>query len=506
MSTRKKRDQDFLKFRPGRDLHHLDHLVAEKDAELDSYYHDEARYVNRALDRDDPAIFYIGPKGAAKSAILQMIRLRNKSGRARIIDVAPDQIAITPLANADLSSPLLSDPGKYRWLFRSLWDFILSVEILQHEYPDENALLGAIKNLVRSSDEKRARSLLNLSGKREGAKQSLADRVLDLVRAVEVSGTTPVGDMAIKVEFQDREPKKDHDDARSLLMLVNQVAREIPKLVEHDYYILVDDLDYQWGNTPLQNAFISSLFSSLAKLNGSRQLKFVVALRKRIYRNLRLEDKDKYRQWICDVEWEYEAVKQIAQRRLNDVLNCSEKDIWNGAFPQESFKMIYAATSGVPREVIRLSAICVKTAKRAGHSSVSNGDIDSAIIEFSEEKLEDIASDWNYVYPGLDSLMKRLRGTHKDMPFEKLREFAYQVGLEVQEGRAESYSYAWVGGLWEDPQELAAVLINCGLMYMKEHREARPDLHEFIERDAISERNWFRVSPVVAPGLRMLGT
>src|SRR3954463_16304405 len=111
----KRKSFDFLRFKAGHDLHTLDKLVAEKDHQLESYYVAEDRYVARAIERNDPAIFYIGPKGVGKSAILQMVRLRNMVGGARIINVTPEDIVISPLANAELNSPLLSDPTKYKW-------------------------------------------------------------------------------------------------------------------------------------------------------------------------------------------------------------------------------------------------------------------------------------------------------------------------------------------------------------------------------------------------------
>ena len=77
----------------------LGRLVAEEDQNLKSYYVGREFYLNRALDMTDPVIFFMGPKGIGKSAVLQMIRLEKSHDINRIINISPDDlepIRITP--------------------------------------------------------------------------------------------------------------------------------------------------------------------------------------------------------------------------------------------------------------------------------------------------------------------------------------------------------------------------------------------------------------------------
>jgi hypothetical protein len=89
--------------------------VAEDDPELQGYYVGPDRYVNRAMSFTDPAVFFVGPKGAGKSAILQMVRLNRAADEGRVIDIRPDDLAFSALANVSATTPILSEVGKHQF-------------------------------------------------------------------------------------------------------------------------------------------------------------------------------------------------------------------------------------------------------------------------------------------------------------------------------------------------------------------------------------------------------
>jgi len=90
-----------LPFRSGFGIGDLEKTVAERDDLLVNYYVGQEKYVSRALNRDDEAAVFIGPKGIGKSAILQMVRLDQiaSGNSSRIIEIAPDDLAFNALVN-----------------------------------------------------------------------------------------------------------------------------------------------------------------------------------------------------------------------------------------------------------------------------------------------------------------------------------------------------------------------------------------------------------------------
>jgi hypothetical protein len=121
--ARKSSEKNYLKARAGKTTSNFGRIVAEQDSELQDYYVDPDRYVARALDFNDSAVFFVGPKGAGKSAILQMVRLSRAADEGRIINISPDDLAFSALANVSATTPILSEVAKHQWLFKSLWDY-----------------------------------------------------------------------------------------------------------------------------------------------------------------------------------------------------------------------------------------------------------------------------------------------------------------------------------------------------------------------------------------------
>jgi hypothetical protein len=102
--------------------------------------------------------------------------------------------------------------------------------------------------------------------------------------------------------------------------------------------------------------------------------------------------------------------------------------------------------------------------------------------------------------------MRKLRGAQKEFPLEKLAELAFGAEVDVAERTAGSAEMSWMAGVWEQPKALARVLVNCGLLQLKEHQKADAEQHDFVEESQITERSWLAVHPMIAPGLRMLGS
>jgi hypothetical protein len=149
LMSRKSAEKNYLKPKAGKSVNNFGRIVAEQDPELQDYYVDPERYVARAMDFNDPAVFFVGPKGAGKSAILQMVRLNRATDEGRVISISPDDLAFSALANVNAGTPILRDISKNQWLFKSLWDYVLSLEVLRREYKDRSAFTSTLQKIVR---------------------------------------------------------------------------------------------------------------------------------------------------------------------------------------------------------------------------------------------------------------------------------------------------------------------------------------------------------------------
>lgn len=499
--AKKKITRDFLKLRDPRESLNFGKLVAETDGNLAQYYVSPERFVERAIDIEDPSTFFVGPKGVGKSAILQMVRFRAKGLGHRLVDIRPDDLAFSALANVQATSPILGEATQHQWLFKTLWDYILTLEVLKQEYPDTSLLSSWFDTLFQGKYRKEARLLVTMS---EGKDVSLTERILQLIKEVELSGEYAGGKGSLKVSV-DSSKRTNTGEPLHFLSLVNSVAKKVRDQVSRKYYLLIDDLDLYWSNTPTQNAFIAALFTSLSQFSRPPSLKAIVALRQNIYDVLPLVDRDKFHDAVWPVKWNQESVKSIIERRVAFKLTVAEREVFGGVFQESAFDDIWKHSNGRPREAIRLTTLAAQTAKENSHSSVESEDLRTAIRTFSNERIREVSSEQDYKFPGLEQIIRKLSGWPKEFPYKKLEELVENLDFEVQCGEPRAEKYAWVSGFASNVKGFAQVLVECDMLWIKQSRTDVACPFDPQNPCEITNERWFAVHPMFAPALGLIG-
>jgi hypothetical protein len=501
MRKRKHNERNYLKLRGGGSNLDFGRLVAEQDTQLAEYYVLPERFVVRATDVYDPATFFVGPKGVGKSAVLQMVRLNKSSEDRRIINIGPDDLAFSALANAQAHSSILSDADKNQWLFKVLWDFVLSLEIFRREYSDQTLVEQFLAKFTRGSHEKDARKLLDMSSG-EGHK-SLTARIIQLIDEVEVSGEAAGVKVAVKGKVDRSSPSK--AESFSLLSFVNSLAKQIADNLRHPYIVLIDDLDLHWRDTPTQNSFIAALFVSLRHFNRPPNLKCVVAMRNNIYDRLPIVDRDKFHDWVCPVRWDHEAVRKMIEDRAVFKLMVHKTDVWGGVFPERAFDVIWNHSNGRPREAIRLATLCASEALHQGHSRVTDDDMATGVRVFSDERIREFSTELQYQYPNMEPFLRRFSGWPKEFGFEKVRELAEYIELELEADIEYVANYPWMQGFGSKPIALARFLLECNVFWLKRSRTDVAAPYDPRSSGDVTPDNWFAIHPMFGPGLGLSG-
>lgn len=500
--SKKSKDKNYLKLRDPIDNLDFGRLIAEQDDNLAEYYVADDRYLKRALNVDDAAVFFVGPKGIGKSAILQMVRIRKSTEENRIINLKPDDLAFSALANAEATSPILTDAGRNQWLFKSLWDYVLALEILKREYPDTNSLKGWFASKFGTQHDRECRRLISMSqGDREG--ESLTARILQLIKELELSGEVGGAKLSGKAVL---DKSKSSGDAFQLLSVVNTVAKRLPDKLKHNYYVLIDDLDLYWSDSTTQNAFIAALFTSLRHFSRPPYLKAVVALRENIYDVLPLIDRDKLHDSVCLVRWTYDAVREMIERRVLFKLQISSvDDVWGGVFPVDAFAQIWKHSNGRPREAIRIATLAALLASEEGHLQIQSEDMDKAIHAFSKERIREIADENATRFPGLEHVIRKMNGWPKEFDFNRLREWIEYIDLEVQDKLPGAEHYAWLSGFATNPVGFATALLEVNVLWIKKSRSDVAQQYDPKNPVEITTGCWFAIHPMFGPALGLIG-
>jgi hypothetical protein len=174
------------------------------------------------------------------------------------------------------------------------------------------------KKIFPSEDDSRLKRLFNISFDKNGEPNanSFTDRIIQMIDEVEVSG----GDVSGKIKLKESEKAK-----YSFLSEIAHAVKIMPSQIEHEYFILIDDLDLHWQNEPCQNALIAALFHTIRKLSNNK-IKILVSIREDIFAQLPIQDKDKMRDKICNVEWDAASLKEMIKKRVVSIVgNCKHK-------------------------------------------------------------------------------------------------------------------------------------------------------------------------------------
>jgi hypothetical protein len=494
--------RNYLKTKAGKNLHNFGWSAAEQDNDLQDYYVDPDKYVARALDFNDPAVFFVGPKGAGKSAILQMVRLKRAVDSARVINISPDDLAFSALANVTATTPIMSEAAKNQWLFKALWDYVLALEVLKREHKDRSAFTQALLDIVRyffgNQHEAEATRLLNVSLGDDGQAQSLSSRILQLVREVELSAEAGAAKVSGKAKL---DSSSGQGTQLWLLNLIHSVAKRIAEHVKVPYHILIDDLDLHWQDTQVQNAFIAALFTSLRNFSKPPHMKCAVAIRDQIFRRLPLSDRDKYHDWVCHVEWEPPNLKKMIERRITSRLDIQTKEIWGGLLPDNAFTKMFRHSYGRPREAIRLVGLCVAEAQKKAHQRVEDEDLDRGIRRFSDNRVTEIAAEFGHQYSGLDPIIRKFVEWDKEFPVQRLKEITEEIWLEIECGEDVARDYHWAGGYFENTTGFARILLECGILLYKADRTSEPVMYDLEKRPDVTGETWVGIHPAFWPAL-----
>ena len=496
-----------LKLRPGYTSVDLGRLTAEDDKELQKYYVRREKYVDRAINMNDAASYFVGAKGSGKSAVLQMVRVEFQQQHSQVpthvIDISPTQLAFSAFAHIDVTSPLMRDASKTMWLYKTVWDYIIVTEVGSREYPDQYRLIDFLMSAIRGYDERQLRNLLRLSLNDQGKPETFAGRFMKLVKEIEISGD--IGAEGGKIEVKTKiDPNAAAGTGKyGLLSLVHQVSTRLADTMQSTYYILIDDLDVDWHNEQTQNAIIAAMFSSLRKICRPPNLKCVVSIQERIMRELPIEHMDKFRDSICYMDWDHDTVKEIVERRISRIIEVSPAKVWGSLMPENGFDFIWERIAGRPREAIRLASLCLAEGQRNESGKITDVNMVTAYRKFSKDRVDDIAKELDYLYPGFDIFLRCFTGYPKEFPFAKFKDavdFAILKSLDEKAPR-----YIWVQGYEHTYHELVRLMLENGILLYTRSRTDPAVPYEANQHDFSLESPWLAFHHMYIAGLGLIG-
>lgn len=214
-----------------------------------------------------------------------------------------------------------------------------------------------------------------------------------------------------------------------------QALRNFQNKGDRTVWVLVDDIDAKYLDDEENQQRVGAFFSAMRSLAfGVSGLRLRASVRTDVWRNLRkMEDQDKLREYVIDINWRDDALRNIFTRRILAYLkreqflpaqNWNEAQNYYDIFDQvfcgkfqwskttvEPFLPLKYLAGGRPRWMGQLAKLA---GARAGTKRISEANILDAMQEFGQEKLSDIHKEHSHQFSSLDKLIQSFRGGRRE--------------------------------------------------------------------------------------------
>ena len=459
---------------------YLGHPDALQDHDLLNYFvptkeFDDAMAGRRAI--------FIGRRGSGKSANFQAIRAEMSDQTNTVnVEILPDDFQLERITSFLQHVTDLPDP---RLVFQSIWNYVLTTEILK-------ALSENTDLLFSSPDDVTRTNLRNLY-------HSEADRL-----ALDFGSRTVYALEKVTSPTYDLSPNERRLNTEQALKSLRSydLNRGLEEFAKHEsitFFVVADDLDKHWRmNTRLSVDLLLGLIAEVARMQRffGKHLKIVLFLREDIYDVLTKYDDDLPKRDIVRMEWTSSNLHHlIAARLATSIDGHSDEEIWSAIFPEPvrdlaASEYILTRSLPRPRDVLNLCQKAIDHAQRNGHTYVTTQDILDGEKSFSEALFYSVSSEFKGLYPDLEEVLIDFVGVAEKIPWHYFADIAEKA---IRDNRAIVVS--WGNGKEINPYFLAEVLFRIGLIGLS--REWTSSVH-YCNGRSFSE-TWGLVSsnPVV---------
>jgi energy-coupling factor transporter ATP-binding protein EcfA2 len=462
--------------------------AAERDLEhLKDYFIESGTYSRVAKGSKR---FLLGNRGSGKSAIFKMIAAREKAASNVVIELSPEDYSYQMLEE------IVAGEADGNWAksgaYAAAWKYLILVLAMK-----KLAKLPRHKERWKKDEKRMFRYLANNHA--NVAEQPL-DLLISYLRRLEGVKIGPY-EAGIKSSELIR------------LYKLEELEPYIPVVVDMcrrtQVSVFVDELDKGWDASEDAKAFVAGLFQACTTLNDlSPKFRVFVSLRQELYDNIPAlyDDTQKYRDLFETISWGSDDLWTMMANRIRHYVpalkSASDEEAWMAVFEErDSFNHMLDRTLYRPRELILYASEALEQTRSAkGRIPISRETVRGVEVAFSTERTRDLAAEYRWQYPGLESVFASFRSTRKVW----MRDDLLMHLLDVSVGSAvQSLDRPqWVDGI--DPERLLDVLWRVGFLTVvgdgDSHAGVRPGSPEDPRVD-IRRAEHLQIAPLFHRGL-----
>ena len=178
----------------------------------------------------------------------------------------------------------------------------------------------------------------------------------------------------------------------------------------------------------------------------------------------------KYRDIIETIRWDEDSLLAVVSKRIRysvpGLMDLNDEGCWDVVFANtlqyrktKSFNYMIDRTLYRPREIIQFCTDALEESRKQSIQHIDYSVISAAELEYSNARMKDIAAEYRFQYPGLESLFEVFRGR----PYTLDRSEMEYVCLGICTGELRvSQDASWV--LQQEPDYLIDLLWHIGFL------------------------------------------
>lgn len=348
----------------------------------------------------------VGRKGSGKSALCLALKSALENEERSVVLVTPKLLSVPKIQQLKVNSISREESyvlsWKYVLLVKISFELIELVEKLNLEIEGHNkGLLREIKKFLFENGE---------------IKKGFWKKLVEALNVFKkISAKVGIFDVGFEASNQQSQV-----DAANLLEGFEEKLKNLLISLDHiDITILIDRIDEVWSPVEESELIVIGLINAIHDLNSTlRNTRIVLFLRSDIYDILKFNDSDKLRNLEERIIWSEVDLKQliVTRGKISSGSNITEVDtLWKLFFDDkvngdDSFHYILDRTLKRPRELIQFCNLSLTLAQNKGQNKITKSVILEAEGQYSNWKLNDLASEFLVQYPFLRDLLALFQG------------------------------------------------------------------------------------------------
>jgi hypothetical protein len=400
----------------------LGRVAAENDINLGlaDYFVDTESYRRVASGQKT---IVLGNRGTGKSAIFKVLAARERESGTAVLELTPEDYSY------EMMSGVMRPESEGAWAkhgaYAAAWKYLLLVSVMKEATRKGKKLKAGGAGKVYAY----------LRDHHKGFQDNPMAVLISYVKRFE---GIKVGKYEASLKARELQRLYGLEELDDLMEPIKSVLRERPTAV------FVDELDRGWDASEDAQAFVAGLFQACNWLNNlSSDLRVYVSLRQELYHSIPAlyDDAQKYRDVMEMIQWDEASLRKLIAQRIRysveALREASDEEAWNSVFSEtldyrraNSFNYLVDRTLYRPREIIQFCSESIEQALDQGNELVDYRDISRAEASYGRSRIEDIASEYRFQYPGLAQVFEAFRGNTYTFGRDELE----LLCLEVVEG------------------------------------------------------------------------